>query len=192
MTRDIQPQETSFRGIRYRSKTEAKWAVFFSVLGVDYRYEETAFKLETGDMYLPDFFIQEFNAYLEVKPDSDLIVTEECKKARQLAKELKPKGIEVLLAMGAPAETESNILPLSLWDTRMEIGEILKDHINRFQILEDRRDPRVYWLQSHEESDTPFHSFVIGGPGKETDHYRLPVMHWNVSKAYQAVKEFNP
>jgi hypothetical protein len=52
------PIETHYAGYRFRSRTEARWAVFFDELGVRYQYEPEAYFLGDGvGSYLPDFFI---------------------------------------------------------------------------------------------------------------------------------------
>ena len=56
-------------GYRFRSRLEARWAVFFQALGVQWEYEPEGFDL--GDSYyLPDFRVQcgELTHWYEVKP----------------------------------------------------------------------------------------------------------------------------
>jgi hypothetical protein len=67
---DIRPIETLYRGYRFRSRLEARWAVFFHTLGVPWEYEPEGFVLPTGEWYLPDFRIQLVGGPLwaEVKP----------------------------------------------------------------------------------------------------------------------------
>jgi hypothetical protein len=36
---DIKPIETRYNGYRFRSRLEARWAVFFDTLGIEYQYE---------------------------------------------------------------------------------------------------------------------------------------------------------
>lgn len=38
----IKAIETSYKGYRFRSRTEARWAVFFDALGVRWEYEAHA------------------------------------------------------------------------------------------------------------------------------------------------------
>lgn len=66
----MQPIETTFLGIRFRSRLEARWAAFFHVLGVKWTYEIEAYRLSTGDVYLPDFKIdlETETVWCEVKP----------------------------------------------------------------------------------------------------------------------------
>src|SRR5262249_6326109 len=62
--------ETSYKGCRFRSRLEAKWAVFFDHLGLAWDYEPQGFDVE-GVRYLPDFRIHAFECWFEIKPESD-------------------------------------------------------------------------------------------------------------------------
>ena len=50
--------ETIYKGYRFRSRLEARWAVFFDALGIDWQYEVEGFELDNGEWYLPDFKIK--------------------------------------------------------------------------------------------------------------------------------------
>lgn len=74
----IKPIETRYKGYRFRSRTEARWAVFFDALGAEWEYEPEGFTLPNGKGYLPDFRIkclgmrggirkEPFYLYIEVK-----------------------------------------------------------------------------------------------------------------------------
>ncbi|MGZ4881509.1 MAG: hypothetical protein ACXV7G_10670 [Halobacteriota archaeon] len=61
--------QTVFHGIRYKSRAEARWAVFFWTLGIPYEYEPEGFVLgEEKFTYLPDFYLPEQDCFIEVKP----------------------------------------------------------------------------------------------------------------------------
>ena len=63
----IKPIETVYNGYKFRSRLEARWAVFFDEAGIKYEYEPEGFT--DGDLcYLPDFYLPEHNIYVEVKP----------------------------------------------------------------------------------------------------------------------------
>lgn len=65
----IRPIETIYRGIRFRSRLEAVWAVFFDLLGWRWVYEAQGYQDLFGEMrYLPDFLLADFNVYVEIKP----------------------------------------------------------------------------------------------------------------------------
>jgi len=63
----IKAIETEFKGYRFRSRLEARWAVFFDWMGIDFEYEPEGYILEDGRKYLPDFLIPEWECYAEAK-----------------------------------------------------------------------------------------------------------------------------
>lgn len=182
--RDIQSIVTIVGDVRYRSRTEARWAVFFQALGVDFAYEPEWIRLSTGESYLPDFQLPQFKAYLEVKADNDAIVTAECARARRLAAD-RP-GPRVWLAAGAPSFDPPNILTLEQWGIDVPIADILSDPENRYHFLQDRRDDGIYWLQANAVWGGFRRTFLVGGPGAETDHLREPLMLPHIAAAYAA------
>ena len=66
MSIDINAILTKYNGYTFRSRQEARWAVFFDYLGVEYEYEKEGFDLPCG-YYLPDFWIPEWKAWIEIK-----------------------------------------------------------------------------------------------------------------------------
>lgn len=64
----IKAIETSYKGYRFRSRLEARWAVFFDALGIKWEYEKEGFDLGDGLRYLPDFWIPEYKCWVEIKP----------------------------------------------------------------------------------------------------------------------------
>lgn len=67
----IKAIETVYKGYKFRSRLEARWAVFFDALGVRYEYELEGFDLHYNGKYLPDFYLPTLNAYFEIKPLPD-------------------------------------------------------------------------------------------------------------------------
>jgi len=67
----IKAVETRIYGCRFRSRLEARWAVFLTKLGVQWEYEKEGYMTEAG-WYLPDFWLPEVNggSWLEIKPYS--------------------------------------------------------------------------------------------------------------------------
>ena len=61
----IKPIETRYKGYRFRSRLEARWAVFFDAAHIKWIYESQGFVIG-GKPYLPDFHLPEFG-YFEVK-----------------------------------------------------------------------------------------------------------------------------
>ena len=96
--------ETVYSGVRFRSRLEARWAVFFDALGIKWEYEPEGYELKDGTRYLPDFLVRwpsdipfdgRTRAYVEIKPAGDPFV-----KARKFAEEC---GTSVWLCAGEPA-----------------------------------------------------------------------------------------
>ena len=63
----IKPIETIYNGYRFRSRLEARWAVFFDSIGIRYEYEPEGFVGCYGEYYLPDFYLPDHDVYVEVK-----------------------------------------------------------------------------------------------------------------------------
>lgn len=90
---NIKPIETYYNGYRFRSRLEARWAVFFDALGVKYEYEPEGFDLGDGLYYLPDFRVEcwgcrggigeePFDLWIEVKGK---MTPEDAEKIRRFA-----------------------------------------------------------------------------------------------------------
>lgn len=71
---DIKPIETRYKGYRFRSRLEARWAVFFDSLGIEWEYEKEGYNLGEHGCYLPDFWLPRVGSrcigscWVEVKP----------------------------------------------------------------------------------------------------------------------------
>lgn len=59
--------ETQYKGYRFRSRLEARWAVFFDALGIEWEYEKEGFDLGDAGWYLPDFWLPDAQTWVEVK-----------------------------------------------------------------------------------------------------------------------------
>ena len=46
MNNDIKAIETEYDGHRFRSRLEARWAVFFNAIGLTYEYEIEGFEMD--------------------------------------------------------------------------------------------------------------------------------------------------
>lgn len=57
--------ETTYAGCRFRSRLEARWAVFFDHLGIPWQYEPQGYVV-AGRPYLPDFLLS-CGTWIEVK-----------------------------------------------------------------------------------------------------------------------------
>lgn len=63
---DIKPIETKYNGFKFRSRLEARWAIFFDAIGLKYEYEVEGFEMN-GIRYLPDFYLPNLDRWFEIK-----------------------------------------------------------------------------------------------------------------------------
>jgi len=64
---NIRVLETHYNGYHFRSRLEARWAVFFDALGVAYEYEKEGYDLGAAGWYLPDFWLPQYEWWIEIK-----------------------------------------------------------------------------------------------------------------------------
>ena len=118
---EIKPIETKYKGYRFRSRLEARWAVFFDALNIRYEYEAEGFDLsshpttkkylgEGNHWYLPDFFLPDYGYYVEIKPDLPEGDDLAAKKCASLAFVGKP----IILIYGSPGRDSYSIALFSV------------------------------------------------------------------------------
>lgn len=155
--------ETRYAGCRFRSRLEARWAVFFDALGIPWKYEPQGYVVD-GQPYLPDFWIGgDAGLWVEVKGELD---------RAGLAK----------LAAAAGARG----LPLSLGDdlrgpADMDFGDgrgwidLANPTLARILVLGDVPDARTEWIH-------PVLMLVNGSHVVEQ-----PCVWWSTSVGYRCI-----
>lgn len=95
--------ETQYAGCRFRSRLEARWAVFFDNLGIGlgWEYEKEGYQFGDGSRYLPDFWIPSRKLWVEIKgsphpKEDDIYAAEQLHYATTFP---------VLMAFGLPMST---------------------------------------------------------------------------------------
>jgi hypothetical protein len=101
--------DTYYNGYKFRSRLEARWAVFFTELGIAFEYEKEGYDLGPYGWYLPDFWLPEFQVWVEIKPATTGIKYFEgdyckCEALRNAT------SFPVMLCYGAPKERWSILL----------------------------------------------------------------------------------
>lgn len=90
--------QTEYHGYLFRSRLEARWAVFFDALGLKWEYEAEGYELPSG-RYLPDFKLPDYRMFVEVKPQPPLRDSREVRVATELS---HASGLAVVIASGDP------------------------------------------------------------------------------------------
>jgi len=95
----IKAIETRYKGYRFRSRLEARWAVFFDAIQWHWDYEIEGYDLGDLGWYLPDFLITQYESkwWMEIKPST--FSDTEIKKCAALA---EMTGIPVFMCDGVP------------------------------------------------------------------------------------------
>lgn len=72
----IKSIDTVFKGYKFRSRLEARWALFFDLLNIKWEYESDGVVLSNNQWYLPDFKLTSTiqghtkTCYVEIKPEN--------------------------------------------------------------------------------------------------------------------------
>jgi hypothetical protein len=152
----ISPVETVYKGCRFRSRLEARWAVFINSLNFSFVYEPDTYNL-SGTWYLPDFWVPDWKSFVEIKSDVPTKVQKDkCQSLSTLT------GFQVLLIFGQPWIDEYSVIlfyPESSSSSEYEGRE--DEHFEQacisYEFAQDRKDERVIWLYSDEYGGTSFY-----------------------------------
>ena len=140
----IKPIETEYAGHRFRSRLEARWAVFFDTLGVEWQYEAEGYEID-GRRYLPDFLLPKQRAFVEVKGDPEQL------DPRLLAALASDAGHHVLM-LGPIPDVLPGAVPMHsmfvpVWDYRLTSAppKLVGDASAAIEKLEDPADRKTVW-----------------------------------------------
>lgn len=89
---------TDWGGWLFRSRLEARWAIFFTALALPFVYEPEGYDLGAAGWYLPDFWLPLVSMWAEVKPQP--FDETERHRCAELARQ---SGFPCLLLVGVPA-----------------------------------------------------------------------------------------
>jgi hypothetical protein len=101
----IQPIDTNYNGYRFRSRLEARWAIFFDCVGLNYGYEVEGFEFN-GRRYLPDFYLPLTRCFVEVKPVRSSEDNPDMVRALILQSLMQANGVVVHILCGNPWKDE--------------------------------------------------------------------------------------
>lgn len=101
----IKPIETEYNGYKFRSRLEARWAVFFDAIGLKYEYEVEGFEMD-GNRYLPDFYIPSVNRWFEIKAKP--LSVSELKKCESFCENKDNGDIKYSILIGSPEIVDIN------------------------------------------------------------------------------------
>lgn len=175
----IQPIETVYNGYRFRSRLEARWAVFFDTLNVPYVYEPEGFEFDDGVRYLPDFWLPSWGCWAEVKPQMNQEAQDALARLRMLAEQTD--ALALLLAG-------------DVWPGRTKI--VTSGHYgysSYTRIVDCRRCDGICLLKTEHDGDmdgTGESGWSEIGPHTCGDHEKWPVEGTpRITGAYRAARQ---
>lgn len=107
----IESIDTFYNGNYYRSRLEARWAVYFDLIHEPYEYEPEGLMFNGKFPYLPDFYLPRLKLICEIKNKNAFYVSDYCElvsgtqKAERykcIARDIKREGGLYVIFMGAP------------------------------------------------------------------------------------------
>ena len=146
----IKAIETVYNGYRFRSRLEARWAVFFDAAGIEYEYEPDGFEFyncetDTTDRYLPDFYLPQFDCYAEVKPSVQKLIECQSKISGAIDFNSTPISEKGILILGQiPYWEEEDINPKFLffyWDkgVGLDYAVIAKSKYGQLKLFREQQ-----------------------------------------------------
>ena len=154
----------------FRSRLEARWAVFFDALGIRFEYEAEGYELSDGTCYLPDFWLPTFSGgcFVEVKPRGG-----DYAKARQFAAE---SGKQMWMAEGPPGFNVTYLVGGS----EDVSGRVVDTAVIPAADQAEGED-RFFWLPGYERPDGSFDPSMAGDTYVEAVRFATGYSFWEPS-----------
>jgi len=187
-THTLKAIETVYNGYRFRSRLEARWAVFFQTVGIKWDYEIEGFELPNGVRYLPDFWLSDLNTWLEIKPQ------EPSELEKLNVRMLRRNGNRAGIVIGTPYAHPRSFFGIEDAEYCVLFDEKEPDEPNgsRLIFVECRRCRTIYleYRATHIEKYEAAEMVGWGCPNPSCDceHPGMPYSD-RLSEAYQAARQ---
>ena len=149
---EIKAIETRYKGCHFRSRTEARWAVFFDAIGFKWEYETEGFA-DGKTAYLPDFLVTTPNGsqlLADAKPDAYHISDDDKEEFyRKLATE---RNQRVVLLTGIPRYMIYDSIHAGSKDHELQ-AVFFQDYEPFLQVAD------MYWIQQCEFDENNGHLY---------------------------------
>lgn len=181
--------ETEYKGYRFRSRLEARWALFFDSAGIPWQYEPEGFDLD-GDWYLPDFLLPQQEIWVEIKPT--LPDEREVRVAVALERGQPDRSVIILAGDCWPDEYRAlwitpnteDAVNYACWN-----GYQLDGYVEHTCLAKCRRCDGLSLIQKDESLPGRWHYGIDIGDHTCGDHERQPVefdfKHYRDSRRYR-------
>lgn len=109
------PIETFYKGTKFRSRLEARYAYLFDLLNIKWEYEIEGFQMPNGEWYLPDFYLPEVYLRLVDKPGVFFEIKPSENKAEESKHIFEQFDKPLVVACGTPSMQSDYDLWLFEW-----------------------------------------------------------------------------
>lgn len=188
MSQPIQPIPTRYAGCHFRSRLEARWAVFFDKLGARWEYEPQGFMID-GTPYLPDFLLTDCGTWVEVKGSAAMLDVVLLQRSVELLPKMTAQRGETgphLMLLGPipePIPEDSGDWGWQSWDLRSHRGEQIVDCTwHGFGAYQKNLRP---WYLCNASKATPY---AYDEPADEWLKPALDEYEYGVPDAYRAAR----
>lgn len=189
----VQAIETRYAGCRFRSRTEARWAVAFDKMGLSWQYEPQGYVIEDlkgqRSLYLPDFLLPDLGTWVEVKGSGEALDRDRL-EAAAISLPIEPakdRGPQLLLLGSIPRSTGYGWAWFGLYPRRDRVHDIgLFAAEGRWAFERDYPHCRL----RHMESEVKEFRWGLKGDLTKPDEVSLVSDHgaWHPSDAYTAAR----
>jgi hypothetical protein len=168
-TTPVKPIETEYRGYRFRSRLEARWAVAFDAMGINWLYEPEGYMVNDRP-YLPDFWLPDLGVWVEVKGTlsrGDL---------GRLVDAAGPDGLPLELGCGHRPRLEDP----RTWGARILILGPIPDPKTaslHSMVWYFAGEVVTYWVNLRHRPDGRWQFLVIDAPRHTGDHWETMLGH---------------
>ena len=159
----IKPIETVYSGYRFRSRLEARWAVFFDVMKIKYEYEMEGYDLGDGVYYLPDFYLPDLDVFVEIKPHKHININD-VEKLSGFCMHVGFSGRRFLLIIGTPGD-QVMLMPGGGFTDLYNENEVYDDeffqHLREWFEVEFRENPFNFKWNFIYKNNSPYSDFHL-------------------------------
>ncbi len=176
--------QTEYKRYLFRSRLEARWAVFFDAMGIEWEYEPEGIVLSDGTNYLPDFYLPHFHCYFEVKRRSIKGTPEEERVISKISNGEYTDSWAGMICFGDPMDDDLYIFCQEMddggggsYENPVTIGFHPETHEPYLFAYNDRRD-RTFFTHFGEDMEDSYIPMVTYDAVKDELTYNGNLVRW--------------
>jgi hypothetical protein len=147
MKHEIKALPTYYKGVKFKSRLEARWAVYFDYMGISWQYEPQGFDLGDGIRYLPDFLL---NGYVWAEVKAGSFDEQELEKCRRLTSQSKQ---DCLLLSGPPDAKIYEVLVNGIYDLIDGVW-VKQDWVTQYCTVAYFKHNKYFFVDDHPDGIT--------------------------------------